>query len=234
MFFAFRSATLLIDALRSSDRKLFSSAPVSRIIVRMGSRGAFAAAVAFLATIAIGSTVNFMNSLIFEEGAAGRRSVSLSIARDFFSDLYHGGAIALGGACVLLLIVAADAVGLIERFLPGRSPLNPLRRWAKNAFAALRFDHRQPVLFLRSFSDETLHKTVEDLIGKEAFRVGPFIALGLPGEASPSNSAYRAEGRLDATYSDKFTAETYQASMLIAAAWFNPRNSEIAQPAPSR
>jgi hypothetical protein len=30
------------------------------------------------------------------------------------------------------------------------------------------------------------------LIGKEAFRIGPFIALGLPGEASPSDSAYRA------------------------------------------
>jgi hypothetical protein len=76
-------------------------------------------------------TLNYVNSLIFEEGASERRTEFLNIAREFFSDLYGGGAIAVGAACVLLLGIAADAVGLIDRFFPGRSPLNPLKRWAK-------------------------------------------------------------------------------------------------------
>ena len=84
---------------------------------------------------------------------------------------------------------------------PGRSPFDRVWRWAKDAHIALRSDRRAPILLLRSFADEALStaerssdfgSSVEVAIARPVAGRGPFIAIGIPGEATPAGRAYRA------------------------------------------
>jgi hypothetical protein len=80
------------------------------------------------------------------------------------------------------------------------------RRLKVDALTALRRDPRQPILLLRSFADDgkqiwpgsfvlrliLRRRRLEEIAGRAISRVGPFIAIGIPGEKLPELGAFRA------------------------------------------
>jgi len=76
------------------------------------------------------------------------------------------------------------------------------RRLAVPAEKALSTDHRQPILMLRSFVDDSLQMpksfltvktplTFEEVLATELWRIGPVTAIGRPGEPLPEIGAAR-------------------------------------------
>ncbi|MDH3638317.1 MAG: hypothetical protein OES09_07600 [Gammaproteobacteria bacterium] len=85
----------------------------------------------------------------------------------------------------LELVLLWKAAPLILR---GRRLLQP------DALTLLRDDHRRPVLFLRSFADETAAgpaNTYEQVIHYTVSHIGPFVAIGNPDERLQGQGAAR-------------------------------------------
>jgi hypothetical protein len=125
----------------------------------------------------------------------------INIAAKFERALRDGEASALVTATALTVLAFSLTLGLAlrihETLAPSRSPLNWLKRWSKDAAAALTSDPRPPVVLLRSFQDEAANnlwggsRSIEAVVAPTAANWGPFVAIGIPGELAPGGEAYR-------------------------------------------
>ncbi len=124
----------------------------------------------------------------------------LTMAGELWGGIERGEPAAIGITTVFglaLLVLGLKGVSLV---VPKRDPVNRMWRWARDAGAALEVDERPPVLFLRSFADETatfVAPAVEQAMAASLAGHGPFIAVGLPGEPAPAGDAYRTYLRDD-------------------------------------
>jgi hypothetical protein len=85
-------------------------------------------------------------------------------------------------------------IGLINSGFVSISTKAARQHLAPNIDFVLQNDKRPPVLFLRSFSDDSLKtKTgrLEEQLQQAAMERGPFIAIGAPADALPPDGAYR-------------------------------------------
>jgi hypothetical protein len=194
-------ARLTLRDVAEPDRRLIAALERPSGMPPLANRRIVTALVTGSAGVAVWLTFQFANALFrnrFENGQWIGRDFAHVLAA-FEKALRRGET----SAVLLVMIATVLAIGLALKahaaLAPHRSPLNRLRRWSKDAKSALESDARRPVLLLRSFADETQAsalwggaKSVEELVALVAGRRGPFIAIGMPGEAAPSGKAYRS------------------------------------------
>jgi len=91
----------------------------------------------------------------------------------------------------VLLTVAAGSVILLVRALWRQGA----RHRAPSGADAVQSDERAPVLYLRSFGEETSVFAEEEALARIMIEIGPFVAIGRPGDALPPLGASRFYGR---------------------------------------
>ena len=103
------------------------------------------------------------------------------------------------------------------------------KRIAARSAQRLRADRRQPVVFLRAFADDSLavagvaaegswisraqRRRLESAIDEWCERIGPFVALGRPGERLPLDGAARDYAAAD--WDSKSMLFLHDASMIV-------------------
>ncbi len=173
------------------DLDILAAAQLSLPTVRMGARNALAWIAAAVLTGGFMVVVTTLRQVPYGDALDIIRTEGpLKVARELAGGLGRGETAAIG---VTVIFVTAAAILLLKVhsvLFPGRAPLNRMWRWARDAKSALATDRRRPVLLLRSFADEAA-LMVEAAIGRAVAASGPFIAIGVPGEAAPNGRAYR-------------------------------------------
>jgi hypothetical protein len=184
-------AKALCAPVSQRDLEIHAAAQLSLPTVRMGARNALAWIAAAVFTAGFMIVVTTLRQVPYGDALdVIRKEGLLKMARELAVGLGRGETAAIG---VTIILVTAAAILLLEVhsiLFPHRAPINRLWRWARDAKRALATDRRRPVLLLRSFSDGAAHM-VEAAIGRAVAAGGPFIAIGVPGEAAPDGRAYR-------------------------------------------
>jgi hypothetical protein len=93
--------------------------------------------------------------------------------------------------------------------------------FAKSADRLLLEDQRSPVLYLRSFEDEDRLSVEEEELARVLRHVGPFVAVGRPGEALPALGAARMY-LTDDEWQGEVERLMHQASLVILLAGRTP------------
>jgi hypothetical protein len=173
------------------DRAILAAAQLSLPTVRMGVRNAFAWIAAAVFTAGLMMVIGTLRQVPYGDVVdVIRKEGLLKMARELAVGVERGETAAIGVTVILMTAAAILLLKVHSMLFPRRAPLNRMWRWARDAKSALATDPRRLVLLLRSFADGAA-LVVEDAIGRAVAASGPFIAIGVPGEAAPEGRAYR-------------------------------------------
>jgi len=201
LLIVYRARKALSAPLSVRDKQILATARAMSLAPQIAFRNLVALVLAASFITALALTLHLIQSAHLDEVFAEIRRIGpLTMVHQLFEGVGRGETAAIGVVCLFSVGLLVLAVAIHAALFPHHTLLNLMRRWARDARAALGADARRPILLLRSFTDDALGTpqhpsdlaaTVEGAIGWPALGRGPLIAIGMPGEAAPSGRAYR-------------------------------------------